>query len=134
MFPERVIADGSLRAGPNHFAFDVRLPWYRALPLSSVDIVDLKVDGASIDPGDVTFLVNDQEYPLDALRHLYDDWWFVAEPAGVRVGRDGGLEPGAHEIDLTLGMYIPYIVFGEEVLEIKERCVKTMTAAWRIAR
>ncbi|MBV9280171.1 MAG: hypothetical protein JOZ41_08840, partial [Chloroflexi bacterium] len=45
MFPGRVVADGSLRNGPDYFVFDMRIPWYRALPLASIDILDLKVDG-----------------------------------------------------------------------------------------
>lgn len=129
MFPERVVADGSLRAGPDYFVFDMRIPWYRALPLASIDILDLKVDGKSVDPNGLTFLVNDQEYAVDALHERYDEWWFVTDPVGVRVNRDGGLGPGAHEVDLTLGMRIPYIVFGEHALQIKERCAKTMTAS-----
>ena len=50
------------------------------------------------------------------------------EPAEVRVPGTQ-LEPGEHEVDLTLAMRIPYILIGGgQVLQIAERCTKRMAA------
>jgi hypothetical protein len=126
VFPERVIADDSLHGAPDHYAFGIRVPWYRALPLSSIDIIDLKVDNVPVDLDRVAFMVNCRRYDLMALHDLYDDWWFVTDPAEVNIAQSGGLDQGPHTIDLTLGMRIPYILAGPHVLQIQERCIKTL--------
>lgn len=103
----------------------LRSPWYRALPLSGIDIA-LSVDGAEVPSGRLRFHVNDRDYALEELHDLYEEFWFVLDPARLRVG---GVEPGEHVVDLTLALRIPYL-FDEEtgdVLTIRPRARVTIT-------
>jgi hypothetical protein len=133
MFPDRLIGDDSLRTDADGFSFEARIPWYRALPLASVTGVRVVVDGEPVDADDVTFGVNGRRYRLDELPPRHDEWWYVTDGAEIRVRRAGGLGEGAHEVDLTLGIHIPYLVFDGETLVVTERCVKPMTARMEVA-
>src|SRR3712207_2466009 len=106
MFADRLIEDGSLRSDNDGFGFGARLNWYRALPLSSIGLT-LRVDGEQVDPASITFVVDGESHALPDLPRRHDRMWFVADSAEVRVARPGGLEPGQHEISLSIASRIP---------------------------
>ena len=91
----------------------LRSPWYRALPLSCVD-VELTVDGERIADDRLRVHVNDCDYTLDELHERHDEFWFVLDPARVRVS---GVGPGVHDVAVRLGLRIPYL-FDEETGEV----------------
>jgi hypothetical protein len=129
MLTDQVIADGSLRARADGFTFDLRMPWYRALPLSSVEGLDVRIDGEPVPGEEIRLSLGGTEYALADLPPLHDDWWYVADPAEVRAPKPGGLSSGEHELDVTIALRIPYIVESGHPLVMRERCVKTQTAA-----
>jgi hypothetical protein len=125
---EQVIADGSLRSEDDAFTFDLRMPWYRALPLSSLEGLDVRIDGESVPSEELRLSLEGTTYALSDLPPLYDDWWYVADAAEVRAPKPGGLTGGDHELDVTIALRIPYIVESGHPLVMRERCVKTLTA------
>jgi Domain of unknown function (DUF6379) len=124
MLTDNVIGDGSLRAAPGGFTFDLRLPWYRALPLSSLEGLDVRIDGEAVPSDELRLTLDHQTYTLADLPPLYDDWWYVADPAEVHAPKAGGLAAGDHELDVTVALRIPYIVESGHPLVMRERCVK----------
>ena len=127
MLTEQVIGDGSLTAGEDGFSFDLRMPWYRALPLSSLEGLEVRIDGEQVPSEDLRLSLGGETYGLADLPPLYDDWWYVADPATVWSPMPGGLEAGEHELDVTIALRIPYIVESGHPLVMRERCVKTQT-------
>jgi len=125
---DRVIGDDSLRSDAAGFSFDLRIPWYRSLPLSCVEGVEVAVDGNSIADDDLVIVFNDRTYAVGDLPPLYEEWWQVTDAARVTIARSGGLEPGPHQLDVTLSVRIPYIIEAGRRLVMRERCVKTLTA------
>ena len=91
----------------------LRSPWYRSLPLSCID-VELTVDGEEIAEERITFVVNDRDYSLQELHGRYEEFWFVLDPARVRIR---GIDPGTHDVTARLGLRIPYL-FDEETGEV----------------
>lgn len=127
MLTDRVLEEGSLREDGETISFDIRIPWYRSLPLSCVEGLQVTVDGATVAEDDVRIAFNDTTYALDELPPLYDDWWQVTDAARVTVPRADGSRPaGSHEVDVTLALRIPYIVEEGRRLVMHERCVKTL--------
>jgi len=129
MLTDQVIGDGSLKSDGDGFRFDLRMPWYRALPLSSLEGLEVRVDGEPVPSEELRLSLGGTTYALSDLPPLFDDWWYVADPAEVRAPRSGGLSPGEHELDVTIALRIPYIVESGHPLVMRERCVKTQTAA-----
>jgi Domain of unknown function (DUF6379) len=126
MLTEQVIADASLQSEGDAFAFLLRLPWYRSLPLSSLEELHVTIDGQSVPSEELRVSYGGMTYALSDLPPLYDEWWYVADPAEVRVPKAGGLPAGEHELDVTIAVRIPYIVESGNPLVMRERCVKTL--------
>jgi hypothetical protein len=126
---DRVIGEGSLRVDDAGLSFDIRIPWYRSLPLSCVEGLEVTVDGHSIPQDAMRLTFDDATYALDELPPLHDTWWHVTDPARVTIARSDGAAVGPHEIDVTLSMRIPYIVEEGRRLVMRERCVKTLAAS-----
>ena len=86
----------------------VRLPWYRSLPLSVVEIGELSIDGQVVTSDEMRFALNGREFALQELKGLTGESWFVLDSARLRVRR--ALDPTVHHtLSLTLNLYPPYI-------------------------
>ena len=126
MFPTRIIVEDSLRANDDGFAFDIRLNWYRALPLSCFDTLEVRLDERSFDRRAITVTLNGQTRALDELAGLTDEFWYVTDPAVINVRSEAAPGDGGHDLDVTLGMRIPYLVHDGHAIVVREQCVKTM--------
>jgi hypothetical protein len=104
-----ILTENGLRTTREGLVIDVRLPWYRALPLSVVDVPKLRIDGTDIPRERLVFQLGGRDYRLDELPSHEDDYWFVTDSGLLRVP---GLtvDPGREiEVDLTIALKLPYI-------------------------
>ena len=52
MLTDRVIEEGTLLVDEDSLSFDIRIPWYRSLPLSCVEGLEVRVDSTSVPAAD----------------------------------------------------------------------------------
>jgi Domain of unknown function (DUF6379) len=129
MMPEQIIEPGTLTVRDDRVGLAVRMPWYRALPLSSVDDIIWTVDGERVPRESITWTTDGRTYPLDELPARHDEWWYVLDSA-VLEGELPGVDDGRmHQVSVTLALYIPYITTDFGVLKIEEKDTKTMAVA-----
>jgi hypothetical protein len=109
-----MLADDALRVGDGCVELDVYPSWYRSLPLSSVQAVELTIDGELVPPEEIEFVVNGNEYALPQLAAKWDEIWFVLDPATLRVRRP--LVAAGREVEVTVRLVnrIPYILIGPD--------------------
>lgn len=109
MMVDKVIEPDSLRGTPGGFNINLRLPWYRSLPLSTVELVSLSVDGQTIAAESIRLALNDGEWRLEQLADQTQQWWYVLDSAQLRVAH-APLQPGSeHAVEVVLAIYPPYI-------------------------
>ncbi len=108
-FSHRLLNDAGLRVGNDRLEIDVRLPWYRSLPLSVVDVFALSVDGRAVEKERMRFRINDKSLALDDLKDQVEEFWFVLDPAVIEVRMPVTGADAPHEIELQLDLYPPYI-------------------------
>ena len=107
-----VVRDGALHATGDGFSLDIRSHWYRSLPLTSLAVLDLAVDGEKVRQDDMTIVVNGKSFTVPQLADGYDEWWYVLDPFELRV-RKPGFDAGVpHHIEFGFGLSIPYILVG----------------------
>lgn len=126
----KLIQDNSLKSGTDGYAFEVRLNWYRSLPLSSVDVLKLALDGETVPLDQVRFEINGHQYALGDLPQRYEEFWFVQDLAVLRVLQPGKVATGeAHTLDAEMSLRFPYIQIGpDRFLTNITRCSDTQTA------
>jgi Domain of unknown function (DUF6379) len=109
VFATHLLDAGTIEQRPEGVAFGVRLPWYRSLPLSVVDIVAVKIDGAPVSRERLRIEVNGRIYGAGDLAERIEEIWYVLDSALLHVDV-GSLPPSTtHSVDLTLTLYPPYI-------------------------
>ncbi|MBX3592851.1 MAG: hypothetical protein KF783_00120 [Sphingomonas sp.] len=97
-----VRVDGEIRLG-------VRLPWYRSLPLSTVFVEALSIDGDPVDPEAITFLYGGDRWTLAELADQTNRFWFVLDEAFLAISHPQ-LDVGeSHVVALTISIFPPYI-------------------------
>ncbi len=87
---------------------DIRLPWYRALPLSTVEVARLRIDGREVAPERMRFELNGKTWRLSEVGEQVKEYWFVTDSAFLHV-EDAALLADGHVVELTLNLYPPYI-------------------------
>jgi hypothetical protein len=126
----QLIEENSLQAGNDGYEIQVRLNWYRSLPLSCVDSVSLSLDGSQVQPDQIYFAVNNHEYRLDELPEQIEEFWFVQDSARLRVHQLGKVAVGeTHTIEAAIALRAPYIMIGPgKFLVNVTRCATVQTA------
>ena len=124
MFVKRVISDNGLAVTAKGVDIDIRLPWYRTLPLSVVEVTDVQIDGKPVDLTSLMFEVNTKTFRLSELAAQYTEWWYVLDSAILHVPSlrlDCGSE---HQVRVTVSIRPPYIPGFYRITE----CTKYMRA------
>ncbi len=126
----KLIYENSLTASPEGYAFEVRLNWYRSLPLSSVEVLSLALDGQTVPLEQVRFAINGHEYGLAELPERYEEFWFVQDSAVLKVLQPDKVKAGeTHQLDAEMSLRYPYIQIGpDRFLTNISRCSDTQTA------
>ena len=105
----RVIGDAGIAIMPSGYRIDIRLPWYRSLPVSTVAIDTVAIDGVAVDPADITFEIEGREFSLAAMADQTDTVWYVLDSAYLNV-KSAPVQPHTgHELSVTMSLYPPYI-------------------------
>ena len=108
MFARHLVQSARLEDGALVLA--VRLNWYRSVPLSCVERLEVELDGAGLPAERTTLELGDVHTVIGGLAVLDDTWWPVLDAATVRVELDAPPPCGAHTAGLVLGTRIPYLV------------------------
>lgn len=95
------------------YQFDIRLSYYRGHFLSVIDQLEVKLDKKEVPQDTITFCLHGKEFGVSQLHDLVSEFWTIAEPATIKVFKDGGIESGEHEIDLVLMFHSPYMPISE---------------------
>lgn len=104
-----LVVPDSLKADRDGLDIEVRLPWYRGLPLSDIEVGEIRINGEVIAPEKVTFRVNGKERPAKELEEYYEENWYVLDSAYVHVPYASAEKGQQYEVKLTLVLYPPYI-------------------------
>jgi Domain of unknown function (DUF6379) len=131
MMRDNIIEPGTLRLDGNRLSVTVHMPWYRALPLSSVCDLVLDINGQGVAPETIHWFINGVDYAASDLPPLHDQWWFVTDGAVLSgelsdeavASLDLEAEQAVH---VGLGIYIPYIDAGAGTLLVHEGDRKTL--------
>jgi len=128
MFDEDIVHGKYLRPASENasaFRFKMRLPWYRSLPLSCIERLEIKIDRDTVDQRNATLSLCGTNYALSELPSLDSVWWFVLDAVDIQVRLREPLSPGEHEVSVELELRIPYGI----TFEFKQvaHCSKTLT-------
>jgi hypothetical protein len=121
MFVNRVISDNGLVVTESGIDIDIRLPWYRALPLSVVGVTEVEIDGKNVDLTSLTFEVNGKSYKLNELPAHYTEWWYVLDSAFLHVPGVTLQRGTEHQVKVTVSIRPPYIPGFYRLTECKKR-------------
>ena len=106
---EIVIGEEGLSATADGLKLAMRLPWYRSLPFSTIEVAGLAFDGEDADLSGALVEFDGERWPLAENGEQVNRFWFVRDSAFVILpGRT--LEPGSeHSVSLTINVNPPYI-------------------------
>jgi hypothetical protein len=106
---ERVIGEEGLSAAPNGARLAMRLPWYRSLPFSTVEVASLAIDGAPANLDGAIIEYDGEAWPLAEIGEKTDSFWFVRDSVFL-VLPGAEFAPGEqHTVALTINVNPPYI-------------------------
>jgi hypothetical protein len=107
MFDRFIIHDKGFRniyekGVPVGFVINVRINYYRGIPLSMLDDVKVIVDGETFTTDDMTFVVNGVRYTFKEMNETSNVYWFFGDDLRIEINKPGGLRPGKKVVELYL--------------------------------
>ena len=103
------VADDALHVAEGGLELDVRLPWYRSLPLSVIDFGEVSINGAAIDPNEIRLRINGNDRKLSELQGLWKEYWYVLDSAYLRIPYPAIERGGQYRVEVTVILHPPYI-------------------------
>ncbi|MFC5631643.1 MULTISPECIES: C-glycoside deglycosidase beta subunit domain-containing protein [Streptococcus] len=98
------------------FELETFITYYRAIPLSMVDDIQVKVNGEQVAREAITCSPNGQDwFTLDEMETVTTYKWEYNVPLKIRVAQEGGLPKGENDVELTVitrTAYIPIPIKG----------------------
>jgi hypothetical protein len=107
-----VVRPDALRATDDGLELQLHQHWYRSLPLSSVGVLEIAIDGEPVSTDDITVEANGKTFSFDELAEQPDEWWFVTDAITVRIPRADAHPGDQHRVRVDLGLLIPYLLIG----------------------
>ena len=106
---ENVVENGQITG----FRLLTRIPYYRGIPLSLIDDIELWVDGEQMPRASLRFsTLSGYTFSLDEMETVTKYRWEYGEKARLSVIRPGGLTPGQHKVELKVALRISYFPKG----------------------
>lgn len=90
------------------YEFQIKYPSYRGCFLSCIEDLFFEVDGERLPETEVFFSLNGKEFTLGELPDLFREYWFIRQPAVIKVLKSGGLSKGDHSIRVYMKHRVPY--------------------------
>ena len=117
---EGMVRPDALSVRDGRLALAVHLPWYRSLPISCLESVEVIVDGEAAPVCWVR--VPGFSGPVqDAWKSDAD--WDLRDALGVSLDREG--RPGAYALEVTLAVRIPYLQTAPGVALVQRATART---------
>jgi len=115
-YEDRVLRPDALRqlrlsSGVVGFTLDVRLNYYRGLPLSAIEDLELHVGGVQVPDHLILVGLREKLFPVSQVRLAFTEHWPVKGILRLNV-YNGGLDPRRHQVNLTLHLRNVYMQFA----------------------
>lgn len=108
-----VIRDGAVSRTSEGYDVAVHIAWYRSLPLSCIEGINITLGDKSFTSEDVRLKWEGELLPLDALADRTEDWWFVQDALTFHVPDASPVGAGEKtKLAISLATRIPYIIIG----------------------
>lgn len=106
---ERIIGEEGLSVGSDGLRLAMRLPWYRSLPFSTVEVSAVTIDGEPVDLSDANVEYEGNSWSLAELGEQTNAFWFVRDSAFLHLPGRNPAAGSEHKVALTLNVNPPYI-------------------------
>lgn len=90
------------------YEVQLRIPYYRGIPMSCVNQIKLTVDGEEVERKNMYCTVQGESFTMDQLTTAINHRWAMTEPITMFVFKDGGLEKGEHDVSAYVELRISY--------------------------
>ena len=106
---ERVIGEEGMSATAGGLRLAMRLPWYRSLPFSTVEIASLAIDDEPVNLDDARVEYEGASWTLAEMAEQINAFWFVRDSAFLLLPGHSSEAGAEHRVALTINVNPPYI-------------------------
>lgn len=106
----------AVRTTDQGYEVDLRLAWYRSLPLSCIENIHLNINGHTYGADELSLQYVGRSLSLADLEDMTDDWWFIQDPLTVLARQESPAAKGSTlQVEAELATRIPYIIIGPDM-------------------
>jgi len=102
LFDELLLPDEAIARLP------IRLPWYRSLPMSCIEGLEIAIDDETVPADHVSIEIAGTPRSLADVAQSHDAVWFVLDTAQAIIQTPAPISPGDHRVSIAVTLRIPY--------------------------
>ena len=103
------------------YSFDIHYPSYRGTFLSTIEKLEVTVDGTPVPVEDMRLTLNGKQFLVSELPELCHEYWFVLTAAKLSVITPGGLPAGGHTVAVKMTHRVPYTGYFGQYLTLESK-------------
>lgn len=84
------------------YTFEINTLSYRGSWVSTIEDMELVVDGEKVSKSDMLFCINGIKIPIDDLGEHTEVFWGAMDDGVINVNKVGGLSKGEHRFEITV--------------------------------
>lgn len=123
MMSHRMISDDGLKSVAGGYAIELRVPWYRSLPVSVFEVLEVSLDGQTVPLDGMKLSLEGEAIPLEELKDRTGDTWYVRDSGYLMVPGQPLRKGGEHDVSVTIAIYPPYIKGYKRITRTDKRLV-----------
>lgn len=94
------------------YEVQLRIPYYRGIPMSCVEVLDLTIDDQKVPNEEMLITVKGETFTFSELPTVINHRWEMIETITVFVNKVGGLTAGEHKVHAFVSLRISYLPFN----------------------
>lgn len=131
---ELLLGEDAVFTDGDRLEIDIRQPWYRSLPLSSVVDIEVSIAGRPVDRERIRLRINGVERSIAETGQIWDEVWFIQDAGTVVIDGAGVGVGDAVEVTVVITQRFPYIIIeGFGPLRRRTEATRTEVARERSA-
>lgn len=99
---ERTLMNKSIGQCCTGFTFEIDNLSYRGIWISTLEGINLKVDGVDVPQEDIMLCLKGMKFPICDLSGHTEVFWGARDKCVINVNKVGGLSKGKHEIEIEI--------------------------------
>ncbi|MCM0616825.1 DUF6379 domain-containing protein [Paenarthrobacter sp. TYUT067] len=123
-FQAQLLQPTSVQRTINGYSISLGLPWYRSLPWSCVQDIEVSIDSVIWPFSSLDVVIDGRVWRADELAKRWDSYWYVQDRVLVRLY--GGPDISSADVRVSMALLLPNVLIENQAALVRTESYKRL--------